>query len=112
MYYRKIINYKKDTLYPIIETIVCKDAEVITDGYPSYEKLKEKLPAAWQRKSNTGKYFPILHQQVMNFKGSEVFITNAAINIVRDTWMNAVFVLTKETQNSISSENNAQNRVD
>ena len=69
VYCRKITNYKKDTLYPIIEAIVTADAEVITDEYPSYDKLKEKFPAARQRKSNTGKYFPLLHQQVMNLKG-------------------------------------------
>lgn len=69
VYCRKIANYKKDTLYPIIEATVSAAAEVITDEYPSYDRLKEKFPAAHQRKSNTGKYFPLLHQQVMNFKG-------------------------------------------
>jgi len=70
VYCRKIADYTKDSLYPIIETTVANDAKVITDQYPSYDKLKEKFPKAKQRKSNKGKRFPILHQQIMNLKGS------------------------------------------
>ncbi len=69
VYCRKIADFKKDTLYPIIEATVSQDAKVVTDEYPSYDKLKEKFPHAKQRKSNTGKGFPILHQQIMNMKG-------------------------------------------
>jgi transposase-like protein len=69
VYCRKIDNYKKETLYPIIEATVDKDAKVVTDEYPSYDKLKEHFPKAKQRKSNSGKGFPILHQQIMNMKG-------------------------------------------
>jgi transposase-like protein len=69
VYCRKIADFKKDTLYPIIEATVSEDAKVVTDEYPSYDKLKEKFPKAQQRKSNTGKGFPILHQQIMNMKG-------------------------------------------
>jgi transposase-like protein len=69
VYCRQIKDYKKETLYPIIETTVSKDAEIVTDEYPSYDKLKDKFPAAKQRKSDAGKGFPVLHQQVMNLKG-------------------------------------------
>ena len=69
VYCKKIADYTKDSLYPIIETTVANDAKVITDQYPSYDKLKEKFPKAEQRKSNKGKGFPVLHQQIMNLKG-------------------------------------------
>lgn len=69
VYCRSIDDYKKATLYPIIEKTVSSGARVVTDGYPSYDALKEKFPAAVQRKSDKGAAFPVLHQQVMNFKG-------------------------------------------
>jgi transposase-like protein len=69
VYCQKICNYKKETLYPIIEAKIASDAKVVTDEYPSYDKLKEKFPKAKQRKSNKGKTFPIVHQQIMNMKG-------------------------------------------
>jgi transposase-like protein len=69
VYCRQIADYTKETLYPAIEATVAKDAEIVTDEYPSYDKLKEQFPKAKQRKSNAGKNFPILHQQIMNMKG-------------------------------------------
>ena len=69
VYCQQITNYKKLTLYPIIEVKVASDAAVVTDQYPSYDKLKEKFPEARQIKSNKGKAFPEVHQQIMNMKG-------------------------------------------
>jgi transposase-like protein len=69
VYCCKIADYKKETLYPLIETSVAGDAKVVTDEYPSYDKLKEKFPSAKQHKSDAGKGFPVLHQQIMNIKG-------------------------------------------
>lgn len=69
VYCQKICNYKKETLYPIIESKVSSAAQVVTDEYPSYDKLKEKFPKAKQRKSDKGKTFPVVHQQIMNMKG-------------------------------------------
>ncbi len=69
VYCQKICNYKKEALYPIIESKVSSDAQVVTDEYPSYDKLKEKFPKAKQRKSDKGKTFPVVHQQIMNMKG-------------------------------------------
>ena len=69
VYCQQINNYKKETLYPIIEAKVASSAKVVTDEYPSYDKLKEKFPEAKQRKSDKGKAFPIVHQQIMNMKG-------------------------------------------
>jgi transposase-like protein len=69
VYCRKIENYQKASLYPIIEKIVSKNAKVVTDEYPSYDKLKETFPNATQRKSDKGKRFPMVHNQIMNMKG-------------------------------------------
>lgn len=69
IYCQKISDYKKKTLYPIIESKVSSDAQVVTDEYPSYDKLKEKFPNAKQIKSDKGKTFPVVHQQIMNMKG-------------------------------------------
>jgi transposase-like protein len=69
VYCQQISNYKKKTLYPIIEAYVASDAEVVTDEYSSYDKLKDKFPKATQRNSGKGKTFPIVHQQIMNMKG-------------------------------------------
>ena len=69
VYCQQISNYKKATLYPIIEAKVASDASVVTDQYPSYDKLKEKFPEARQIKSDKGKAFPEVHQQIMNMKG-------------------------------------------
>lgn len=69
MYCKQIDNYKKETLYPIIEATVDKDAAIVTDQYPSYDALKKIFPNATQVKSDKGKSFPTLHQQIMNFKG-------------------------------------------
>ncbi len=52
-----------------IEATVSKDAHVLTDEYPSYDKLKESFPNAQQCKSDKGKNFLQVHQQIMNFKG-------------------------------------------
>jgi len=61
--------HEKSRLYPIIKSTVSCEAAVVTDEYPSYDKLKEKFPKAKQRKSNKGKTFPVVHQQIMNMKG-------------------------------------------
>lgn len=44
VYCRKIADFKKDTMYPIIEATVSEGAKVVTDEYPSYDKLKERFP--------------------------------------------------------------------
>ena len=57
------------TLYHIIEAKVISDAEVLSDEYPSDDKLKEKFPKAKQRKSGKEKTFPVVNQQIINLKG-------------------------------------------
>ena len=48
--------------------------DLVTDADEAAERLitarlKETFPAAKRRKSNAGKGFPAIHQQIMNFKG-------------------------------------------
>ena len=69
VYCQKISHYTKESLYPIIELKVSCKAEVVTDEYPSYGKLKEKFAKAKKRKSCKGKAFPVVHKQIMNMKG-------------------------------------------
>lgn len=69
VYCMKIENYKKQTLYPIIKSKVSAEAKIVTDQYPSYDKLKEDFVNAVQQKSEKGKTFPVVHQQIMNMKG-------------------------------------------
>ena len=59
VYCQQINNYQKKTLYPIIEAKVISDAQVVTDEFPSYDKLKAKFPKARQRKSDKGKTFSV-----------------------------------------------------
>ena len=40
VYCRRIADFKKDTLYPIIEATVSEEAKAVTDEYPGYDKLK------------------------------------------------------------------------
>jgi transposase-like protein len=69
IYCRKIDDYKKQSIYPIIEQTVDKASKVVTDEFPTYDKLKELFPKAKQRRSANGSGFPGIHQQIMNLKG-------------------------------------------
>ena len=69
IYCRKIDNYKKESIYPIIEQMVDKASKVVTDEFPTYDKLKELFPKAKQKRSDNGSSFQTLHQQIMNLKG-------------------------------------------
>ena len=68
IYCREIENYEKESIYPIIEKTVVKDAKVVTDEFPTYDKLKEKFRKAKQKRSRNGRAFENLHQQIMNLK--------------------------------------------
>ena len=70
VYAKRIPNYQKDTIYPILEAHIKSDAKVITDAYPSYDKLNEKFAKAKQVKSMKGANFLEMHQQIMNMKGT------------------------------------------
>jgi transposase-like protein len=70
VYAKKIANYKKETIYPILEYTIKAEAKIVTDCYPTYDKLTEKFPNAKQVKSMKGENFLEMHQQVMNMKSA------------------------------------------
>lgn len=70
VYAKRIANYQKETIYPILEGHIKSDAKVVTDAYPSYDKLNEKFAQAKQVKSMKGANFLEMHQQIMNMKGA------------------------------------------
>lgn len=70
VYAQKIKNYKKTTIYPELEKKIKTNAKIITDEYPSYDKLKEEFPNAEQVKSMKGANFLEMHQQIMNIKSA------------------------------------------
>lgn len=69
VYAEKIENYQKKTIYPILERKIDRSAKVVTDEYPTYDKLKVKFKNAKQIKSAKGANFPEIHIQIMNIKG-------------------------------------------
>lgn len=70
VYAQKITNYKKITIYPVLEEKIKADAKIVTDEYPTYDKLKEKFKNAKQVKSMKGANFLEMHQQIMNIKSA------------------------------------------
>jgi len=70
VYAKRITNYKKDTIYPILESTIKSNAKIVTDEYPTYDKLKEKFTNAKQVKSMKGENFLEMHQQIMNLKSA------------------------------------------
>ena len=70
VYAKTIANYKKETIYPILEEKIKPEAKIITDQYPTYDKLKEKFINAKQVKSMKGANFLEMHQQIMNMKSA------------------------------------------
>ena len=69
IYCQKIRNYKKKTIYPILQKKVDEGSLVVSDEYPTYDGLKKRFPNAIQRKSANGSAFVAIHQQIMNLKG-------------------------------------------
>ena len=69
IYCRKIDSYKKESIYPIIQETVDKTSKVVTDEFPTYDKLKELFPKAKQKRSAYDSPFESLHQQILNLKG-------------------------------------------
>lgn len=70
VYAKKIANYKKETIYPILESSIKPDAKIVTDQYRTYDKLTEKFANAKQVKSMKGENFLEMHQQIMNMKNA------------------------------------------
>ena len=66
-YARVIDNASSQSLRPLFEEHISKDAEIITDEWNGYLPIKKDYPNLVQRKSDDGNHFPDIH--IMNVKG-------------------------------------------
>jgi transposase-like protein len=64
-----INNAGTKELKPIIKQYVCTKAIVKTDRWRGYTPIKKEYPNLIQEKSANGKNFPLIHRQIMMFKG-------------------------------------------
>lgn len=70
LYAQKIENYQKVTIYPILKNTIKLNAKIVTDEYPTYDKVKETFINAKQVKSMKGANYLAMHQQIMNLKSA------------------------------------------
>ena len=68
-YARVIDNASSQSLRPLFEEHISKDAEIITDEWNGYLPIKKDYPNLVQRKSDDGNHFPDIHIHIMNVKG-------------------------------------------
>lgn len=67
--YAKVIgDYSAKSLKPLFEDHIDEDAEVVADGWRGYLPLKEDYPNLTQQLSEKGRNFPMIHNQIRNFK--------------------------------------------
>lgn len=67
--YAKIIeDYSSQSLEPIFEQHISKKAHILADGWSGYTPLKENYPNLKQELSEKGRNFPMIHNQIRNFK--------------------------------------------
>lgn len=67
--YAKVIqDYSAASLKPIFTEHISTDAQVLADKWPGYQPLIESYPNLKQIKSEKGRNFPMIHQQIRNFK--------------------------------------------
>jgi ISXO2-like transposase domain/Transposase zinc-ribbon domain len=70
LYAQKIKDYTKKTIYPILKKTINIDAKIVSDEYPTYDKVKETFKNAIQVKSMKGANYLAMHQQIMNLKSA------------------------------------------
>ena len=67
--YAKVIkDYSSESLKPIFDEHIDKEAFVLTDGWSGYKPIKEEFSNLVQILSDKGKNFKMLHLQIRNFK--------------------------------------------
>lgn len=67
--YAKVIqDYSADSLRPIFEVHIKKDAQIVTDKWAGYKPLKDQHNNLKQILSEKGQNFKMLHIQIRNFK--------------------------------------------
>ena len=67
-YARVIEDYSYESLKPIFDVHIKKDANILADGWAGYKPLKKNYPNLKQILSENGKNFKMLHIQIRNFK--------------------------------------------
>lgn len=65
---KHIEGFESDTFHQAVDEMVDKGAQITTDDFPSWKALKEKMPNLKTKKSEKGKGFKELHQQIMLVK--------------------------------------------
>jgi hypothetical protein len=67
--YAKVIDdYSSNSLKPIFDVHINKEAHITTDGWSGYKPLMDEYPNFEQKLSNKGQNFKMLHFQIRNFK--------------------------------------------
>ena len=67
--YAKVIeDYSAESLKPIFDVHINKDANIFADGWSGYKPLVEDYPNLKQKLSEKGKNFKMIHIQIRNFK--------------------------------------------
>lgn len=67
-YARTIEDYSSDSLTPIFEDHISKNAQIITDGWSGYKPIKKLYKNMTSRLSDKGQNFRMLHIQIRNLK--------------------------------------------
>jgi hypothetical protein len=67
--YAKVIeDYSSNSLKPIFDIHIDKEAQITTDGWSGYKPLMNEFPNIVQKLSDKGQNFKMLHIQIRNFK--------------------------------------------
>lgn len=67
-YARVIDDYSTHSLRPIFDDHISHKASILADGWTGYKPLKENYPFLKQILSEKGRNFPMIHNQIRNFK--------------------------------------------
>lgn len=67
-YAQIISDYSSESLRPIFINHIKKDAKILADGWSGYKPLKQEYENLEQELSDQGRNFPMLHNQIRNFK--------------------------------------------
>lgn len=65
---KHIEGFESDIFHQAVDEMVEKGSQITTDDYPSWVALKKEMPNLATRKSQKGKSFKELHQQIMLVK--------------------------------------------
>ena len=67
-YARIIEDFSTESLRPLFDIHISKKASILADGWSGYKPLKEDYEGLTQTLSDKGRNFPMLHNQIRNFK--------------------------------------------